>query len=371
MSFFRVASVGLLVLGACALPEENTSDVEQHLPHEPPGGCEEFGCGTNSPAVDNLGVHDLHGQVNGLPNANKFRIVKITNTAFPGVLFKQIFSKGGRLTVTNGVTTLTGAQVQNTSLIVETPLGATKYEIKIGDMGRTPYWAQLGGIQWATTYKMDWDIEALAPGQKRNWKNICTKPPAPNDPDLLGMDAFKVVVFELDEIDAAKKTVTQRRDVVTPGDSALWFNIGCAGHALAKLHLTGHTTAAGTAVGFHTTNKQRQATLKMIAADYCGTGYAFTVAGQKLYWLDENPYNTYPVGFVGKKEAEWTASGAACLNVPRVVQNPTAAGSAIFHTATVTDMLTDIKDVCGFVPPACATTDPADLNGNYIISSNP
>jgi hypothetical protein len=371
MSFFRVASVGLLVLGACALPEEeNTNDVEQHLPHAPPGGCEEMGCGSNSPEVDNLGVHDLHGQLNGLPNENKFRIVKITNTAFPGVPFKQIYSKAGRLVVTNGVTTLTGAQVSNTSLIVETPLGATRYEIKIGDMGRTPYWAQLGGIHWATTYQMDWDIEALAPGQKRFWRNICSNPPASGDPDLLGMDPFKVVVFELDEIDAHKKTVTQRRDV-NPGDSALWFNIGCAGHALAKLHLTGHTTAASLAVGFHTDNKQRQATLKMFAADYCGIGYAFTVAGQKLGWLDQNPYNTYLPGFAGKKEAEWTASGAACLNIPRVVQNPTGPGSSIFHTAPVTAMLTDIKDVCGFVPPACATTDPYDLNGSYIISGNP
>jgi hypothetical protein len=178
--------------------------------------------------------------------------------------------------------------------------------------------------------------------------------------DLLGMNSFQSVVFENDHIDAAKKTVKLR-----PEKS--WWNIGCAGHALAKLHLTGHTSGAQALHGFHTDQKLRQTTLKMITADYCGTGLAFTVAGQPLGWMDKPSWNDYAPGFTGKRESEWTEKGASCINTPRVHANVTPLGAATF--ATLED---SIKEECGWVRPAyCKDADIYNLNGAHIISSNP
>src|SRR5438128_1239096 len=100
MSVFRIASVSLLFASAC-VGVENTSDVVQHIGHALPPGCDdEFGCGTNSPEVDNLGMHDIHGKVGGAPNANGWVITSITKA---GVPYKFIWSESGRLKVWDGV----------------------------------------------------------------------------------------------------------------------------------------------------------------------------------------------------------------------------------------------------------------------------
>jgi hypothetical protein len=118
--------------------------------------------------------------------------------------------------------------------------------------------------------------------------------------------------------------------------------------------------------GFHTDFEMKTTTLKMITADYCGTGKPFTVAGQPLGWLDQFAWNKYAVGFAGSKEAEWTAKGVSCLNKPRVIANPTALGSSTFPT-----LEDDIRAECGGRPRNCADDDINLLNGSHIISSNP
>jgi hypothetical protein len=355
MSFLRVASVGL-VLAGCSI--EQTSNVEQHLPLY--SGCDDWGCGSNSPEIDHLGIHDVHGKVGGPANANGFHVTRIQAPpcALCGLVdFDVVSSSQSSLVVQGPFGTLTGDKVKGTIISVES--GGTKYDIIIKDVGRTLFWAQLTGSEATRTYDVQWDIER-APGQKREWKSVCVNPPNDGSADLLGMNAHHSVVFENDWIDAAKKTVERRPE-------AGWFNIGCAGHALAKLHLTGHTAGAQARYpGFVTDEKLRQTTLKMITADYCGTGYAFTVAGQPLEWTDELAWNTYSLGFIGAKEAEWGQKGVTCLNKPRVIANPTPTGSAVFPT-----LYDDIKLECGGMPPACADDDAYFLNGSHIISSNP
>jgi hypothetical protein len=360
MSFTRITTLGVFALvGSAACSSVDEAAVEQELPSG--GGCDEWGCGGNSPVIDHLGIHDIHGEVGGLANANGFRVTGIEKQMCGGCLpkpFTRVYSKGGNLFVTDGVVTLSGGAVAGTIITVEN--SSNKYEIRIAKLGRTPYWAEIAtGDGVATTYYLDWDVVVVG-DQKRQWKNVCSKPPGDNSPDLLGMDSVASVVFENDNIDSHKKTVSLRGE-------KHWFNIGCAGHALAKLHLSGHTTGAQNDEGFHTTEQERQATLKMITADYCGTGYAFTVAGQPLQWTDQHGWNTYTIGFAGKKEAEWTEKGASCLNEPRINANPTVPGLAAFP-----DVELDIKNECGGRrPDPCADADALVLNGSHIISSNP
>jgi hypothetical protein len=364
MASLRVASVALLMVGGCAIEsnDDSTTSVEQHIPA---GAlwCEDWGCGMNSPEIDHLGMHDIHGVVGGLPNANGFRIINIEKVPCAGcvpVKYKTIFAEKAGLVVTGATGTLTGGAVSGVIVTVANPTNT--YEIKIGKMGRTAMWAHIVGGEMTPTYEIAWDVVAGGGGgdQKRVWKNICKKAPVDGSPDLLGMDRFQSVVFENDLIDAEKKTVTLRPE-------KFWWNIGCAGHALAKLHLTGHTSAAAAMHGFHTDERMRQGTLKMITGDYCGTGFAFTVAGQKLGWTDQFSWNKYAVGFAGKKESEWTEKGASCLNDPRVLANATATGSATFPV-----LLDSIKDECGGkLPDVCKDTDPYTLNGAHMVAGNP
>jgi hypothetical protein len=174
MTFLRVASVGLLVLGGCAIDSvEDTTSVEQHIP----GGvlwCEEWGCGMNSPEIDHLGVHDIHGVVGGLPNANGFRVQKIEKS---GLFYKNIFAAKSSLVVTGTPGTLIGSSVSGT--IVTISNGSNTYEIKIGKLILTPMWAHITGGELTPSYEIAWDIVASGGGgdKNREWKNICKKPP--------------------------------------------------------------------------------------------------------------------------------------------------------------------------------------------------
>ncbi|HLL25428.1 MAG TPA: ADYC domain-containing protein, partial [Kofleriaceae bacterium] len=148
------------------------------------------------------------------------------------------------------------------------------------------------------------------------------------------------VLFEGERITAATKTVAD--------DSRYWFNIGCAGTALAKLHLTGRTEAAQS-VGFATDIDDRQAMLKMLVGDYCGTGRAFTVQGQPLMWRDDQGTIDMPTSPASELEAAWTADGAWCLSTPRLVKHPSAASAAKFPEGVEAAILAE----CGTRPRRC------------------
>ena len=88
----------------------------------------------------------------------------------------------------------------------------------------------------------------------------------------------------------------------------------CAYTAIGKMHLLRHTSTTGNA-----SPDQRTAMLKMLTADYCGTGRSFTHDGQPLRFQDR--VGLIPVdanvGYPNALEAIWSAAGAVCLNLPR------------------------------------------------------
>jgi hypothetical protein len=300
-----------------------------------------------------MGFHD--GHVAGLENVEGFRVKKVTMGTWPGATEYKLTVKGARISATpvGGGTTLTGGAVLGLVLHVEHKSG-TAYWIRIADIGRTPYWARPRGVTyWATTYVLQWTASKVAPGTKQVWDNVCSNPVA-DDAENLGMNAFHSVVFEGDRISGEKKLVY--------AIDTDWFNIGCAGHALAKQHLTGHTEGAATAVAaFATTIDERTTALKMFAADYCGTGTAFTVAGTPLEWRDHRGWMNYsgPV----KLESRWSPTGATCIEETRL--------DPIAHAT----LLADINAECGFTPPTCSaldgTADPNVFAGNHLVSAMP
>lgn len=99
---------------------------------------------------------------------------------------------------------------------------------------------------------------------------------------------------------------------VTP--SARSVTIACVGEAAAKMKL----------MDFHPQGNRgasaadRQATLRMITADYCGTDHSFTVTGTPVAWRDSLDRVKPPSGEV-HMEALWDEHGAICLDTPRAV----------------------------------------------------
>ena len=165
------------------------------------------------------------------------------------------------------------------------------------------------------------------------------------------MDEFHAVVFEGDRVDSLAKTVT--------GIDTGWFNIGCAGHALAKLHLTGHTQGAQVGAGYVTSVAERTTMLKMITGDYCGEGIPFTVAGVDLTWRDHRSWMGFdPLD--ASTEARWTPDGASCLNEPRLASNPTDLGSKTFE-----DVGKAIAEMCPKLQKCGAP------QGEHMVSGNP
>jgi len=86
----------------------------------------------------------------------------------------------------------------------------------------------------------------------------------------------------------------------------------CKGQALAKMKLMGRAPNDG----YGSTWQDRQATLKMLTADYCGTGESFTRVGEPLAWVDALGWFS-EVPDLATKEAHWTDAGAQCLDTPR------------------------------------------------------
>lgn len=99
-----------------------------------------------------------------------------------------------------------------------------------------------------------------------------------------------------------------------------WITIACFGNAVAKTKLFGYgpqEKRPGTAIP--ATPEQREATIRMLTADYCGSAMSYTVDGTPLEWRNDNgaiaPAAT--PGFADI-EALWTADGAICLSHPRL-----------------------------------------------------
>ncbi|MDC0675496.1 ADYC domain-containing protein [Nannocystis radixulma] len=101
-----------------------------------------------------------------------------------------------------------------------------------------------------------------------------------------------------------------------------WVTLACEDEALFKMkHLNYGPNDDFDGLGAPATVAQRQATIKMITADYCGSGYSFTAQGTHVHWENHSRH----VAAVGlpddaKFEAAWTADGALCLGTPRLVE---------------------------------------------------
>jgi hypothetical protein len=380
-----VVGAAAVALAACGLDPDPGRDggdpvggqTGQGLITPTGGPCPQFACGANSPTIDTLGFHELNlfdekaALQATLPNDAGLSIRAVNRRA-------QIFDRTGvpyDLRVVDGrfigsnchfapCVTLQGpALVGATIQIVG---GKFPAQIAITSVREIGYFLDPGVRSTAIeTYTLMWNTPGgpatnLCNNIKLLEQQIAAQPGGSDGEygrqELMGMRTFESVVFEGDRIDAVHRTTA-----MTANDN--WFNIGCAGATLSKLRLTHNTIHTGPTGATPVPWQHQQATLKMLSADYCGTGTAFTVPGQRMVWKGDAMTNFYTPA--QELEARWNETGASCLGVPRM-EHPT------FPTVPpkFPDVMAMILQECPTIKP-CTNINFADFDGQPRVSANP
>jgi hypothetical protein len=372
-----MAAITAMAMAACAVDGPDgagpaaATDVTSAIAGGP---CPDFGCGANSPVIDTqFAFHDLSLVGTSktfpatLPNAAGLAILAagegVRAQIVQGGRSYDLGVVGGRFLGTcPGCTTLQGAALVGATITV-TLNRVPRYLITIASVRTMSYFVGGGAVE---AYTLLWKDPGVGTST-----NLCNNialleslitqqsDDSYTRQELMGMRTFETVVFEGDRIDGNAKTMS-------PAFDDAWFNIGCAGHTLSKLRLT-HNTVHSQATGLAQPWERRQATLKMLAADYCGGGVPLTVAGQRLVWQgDLMTYFSAPL----KIEARWTEQGATCLYAPRMLYPTSSLGSSTFP-----NIWGSIAAACQLVgkpiPPMCTNLNPFDYAGALRVSANP
>lgn len=321
-----------------------TTAVEQ-----PVGGssCPPWGC-SNSPEVLHYGLHeanlfgdsDQHGLHLESGGPNK----RAQIWSADGIPHDLHIEKNRIVGISHdGQSVLRGKDLLLAELHVLSS-GKPLYNITIQRVRKIPF--PVGDPSPLEVYMLTWHYPGTGLGAS---KHVCNGPLSPKLKDhaeLLGMLHDETLVFAGDRIDSEHMTMNEQPDFD-------WFNFGCAGHTLAKLHLTRNTITSQVEPDW----SARQTTLKMLVADYCGTGDPITESGTPLRWQSELvPYFPTP----GAIEARWTEYGASCLSNPRL-----GLTSELFP-----DVFAAIDAICTR-PPPCNNADIHDLDGQRRVSAIP
>lgn len=362
-SGWGAVALSLAVLEGCVVEEPPVRVGEVVSAAAVGGPCQEEICGSNSPEVDLLGFHDL--SLIGQPNLEGFSIVTRNglaqiikgNTSYNlrvvgGVVSGFLFPFGG----------ISGTQLEGAYIPIRNARTGRQYHLVIRGVSPMDYYVPASSPPAPSfeAYTLVWryanlDYERSLCNNIESLRKLRSKDYEQLQLELMGLDVLQSVIFEGDRIYTDTKTMEK-----LPDDR--WFNIGCAGHTLAKLFLTRNTVHSQRA-GIPRPWEQRQATLKMLVADYCNIGYPFTVFGEKLVWKgDLIPYFRPPATL----EARWTENGASCLHKPRLEEASTELGRDLFPS-----IKDEIRRVCNTVPPDCLNLNLTDLQGKDRMSGNP
>jgi hypothetical protein len=366
--YLRASLLAATILGAGCVSDDpgvSLDAVQQDIG----GGCDTWMCGSNSPQIAEFGFWDLHTPPNaftpGKPNEAGLSLVRFEKGAgkyLPRVIKGKLIA----LPITAAPpfnVVLAGSSLVGGSLLLKN--GARQFKIQVDATGEVRSWAQPNDpalpTVWLETYLLNWS-EMAPDGSYNRFVNMCSHPGGRDDTGMNGPLSFQTLLFEGDRIRATKKTIY---DVDTT-----WFNLGCAGSALAKLALSGHTEAARRAPTVNTNPPERHTLLKMFTGDYCGDGKPFTVAGQPLNWADDRGTMKMAALVASPprlvvREARWTPDGAACLDKPRVDVHWTLLGEQTF--AANGPVLDQVLAHCPGLRPCDGGT--LDFNGYHLVTA--
>jgi len=290
-------SVGSLALAltACDEPEEfGAGDVTDR-------DCPTWRCGFNSAEVNGRAIRELN--LDGTANAAGMKIVGFVAPA--GLLGNyHLDVQDDEFVATKTGSTLRGLQLIGATILVKEP-GLLSLPIPITIIGydEIPSWAD--DAPDVPTYALIYpDLGSLLGS-----RNVCVG-------DITELLATSATVLGGETYDLTTKEVNANMN--------RWFTLACAGSAAAKLRLMNY----GPQSDFNNTGNpasvsSRQAALKMVTADYCGTGTSYTQNGTPLQYEDA-PGTVAVEGTPGDVESVWTEDGALCLDTTRIANTSVA-----------------------------------------------
>lgn len=282
--------------------------------------CSTWDCNKNNPVLNTFPVDEL-SEDEVTPNAKGLFIEDVLHGGS-----RNIDVVDGEILIHDdaGVLLAGGSAVVGSSILVAST-GGRAWEIMIADAAKVLQYWDGGGELWAYHLVYRPTIPMV-----QTWVDLCNDPPpygkAPDMPD--GYETYALLIDD-------ERYDREHIKVDEASPSAGWFNIACAGSALSKMVLLHFDPRIPAGEDRATTPAQRTATLKMITADYTGTGRAFTEPGIALTWNDSNDWHAVDPTLDGDElEAVWTETGARCLNTPRVPSTEQAILDHLAHLDT-------------------------------------
>ena len=344
-----IAAAALVAATACAVdPDDRIGTIEQASGEE---DCAEHDCGGNAASMGiGISFHDAHKT---LLNDAGVRLVGFRKAGQR----LELAVEGDELVGWKGSQKLQQLQLSGARLVFAR--GDDTFVVRIGRPATSePGWKliEFWAVPQERISAYQFVYHRLGPGEPidnesvTDWAPLCAETLAAGDRETtqyIGDAVSWAIVFAGDRYDAATKTVS-----TDPARVDGWFNIACLGTAVAKMHLFRYSEAGTPLNQLPTTQLERQALLKAITGDECGTGHSFTHDGHQVGYMDRRGW-VHPFDVNGPDiesvESLWTAQGARCLDEPRLEKEE---GHEIVEA---------IRRECGGrLPPTCTSI----LHGN-------
>lgn len=348
----------LIVTAGCALEGEPEPGLETVAITD---DCPTWGCNSNSPVVDGSPIHELDegpapaallpgpvpDQGGGL-NSWGTRLVRLDK----GGVSYRVDVRGDRLRALDatGEVALEAAALVGSTIVLERFDGSNLYVFIDTFHDTLRFW--VGRAERIQTFRLTWStLPAPPPGHER--RTVCR---LVTDTVLWKeAAAHEAIFFQGDRYDGPSKQV-----IATGAETGGWFNVACAGGVPAKMHANRHTVA-GSAAGFDASPLDKQALLKALTADYCGTGKSFTEVDEPLTWQNHGDWKV--LAPLGSYESVWDSTGALCLTIPRMGDSH---GELVETQAA-------IEEECE-LPPKCDTLGAFPKgwkDEGYVLTANP
>jgi hypothetical protein len=356
----------VLVLGACALPDdESSTEPSTESTEQAIGvGCSLVSCTENAPtAGDGLLFDEI--DIFGSPNYAGTRMVGAHLDS--GLPVKMYIWRDELWAYDAGLRWYSGAQLFHTIIDFEHVPTGTRFQLRVESYDPQSVTFKAGAPESVPVYAFK-----ARRSPTENFKfNVCNNGTLAPDPTWSGLD-HHALVYRGDRYMPDRKRLMDND--VTNG----WSFIACNGSAASKLHLWRHTYAGGFDnsgnLVYGTSLDQRTTLLKAITADYCGNGVdTFTVTGNPIAFATAREPWRYPASprtmlDMASFEAMWGPSGAYCIDHPR----REAVGITKSFIETKCKRTAFPFPSCGSGPPLPAGAPPPGWwTTRYVITGNP
>jgi ADYC domain len=224
--------------------------------------------------------------------------ISFNGISFNGISFNGISFNG---------TSLAGASLSSVSVAGKSSTGAS---ITASSTSGPPLsGAALVGSTWNATatngalvkLRIDGVAQGTAPNADLWFYKISYQTSSSWSP-LCGLDASSQAIQAV-AIAGVWKAVTG--DTASYGASATQFTLACRNNTVAKCVELGYKTYKGY-------SNQMASCVRLLRGDFCGTGAAYTVNGATVNLYDNVGVQADTQAW--KPEAEWTPTGARCVN---------------------------------------------------------